>query len=103
MSLSRTRDSVAASLAAAAAAAAAPASPAAKTSGRSGSVMSGVDGCCEATMMISRMRGMPRVTLASPRPAWWKVLRVICVEGSPTDCAASSPTASPGCVRGEGR
>lgn len=41
-------------------------------------------------------RGIPSVTLASPRPAMWKVLSVICVEGSPTDCAASTPTASPG-------
>ena len=28
----------------------------------------------------------------------WKVLRVIWVEGSPTDCAAITPTASPGCT-----
>jgi len=68
-----------------------------------------------AVMMISRNRGIPRVTLASldgnngwlkwrpygsrlayPLPALWKVLRVICVEGSPIDCAASRPTASPG-------
>jgi hypothetical protein len=26
----------------------------------------------------------------------WNVLRVICVDGSPTLCAATTPTASPG-------
>mmetsp|Transcript_37319 Transcript_37319/g.92763 ORF Transcript_37319/g.92763 Transcript_37319/m.92763 type:complete len:217 (-) Transcript_37319:1414-2064(-) len=50
-------------------------------------------------MRSSRRRGIPRVTLASPRPAKWKVLSVICVEGSPTDCAATHPTASPGAAR----
>lgn len=30
--------------------------------------------------------GIPSVTFISPRPAKWKVLSVICVEGSPTDC-----------------
>ena len=65
--------------------------------GLSGRVMSGVDGFFDATMMISRMRGMPRVTFAAPCPAKWKVLSVIWVDGSPTDWAASKPTASPGC------
>ena len=32
----------------------------------------------------------------SPLPAKWKVFRVIWVEGSPMDCAASTPTGSPG-------
>jgi hypothetical protein len=32
-------------------------------------------------------------------PAIWKVLRVIWVEGSPTDWAAITPTASPGATR----
>ena len=40
--------------------------------------------------------GIPRVTFISPRPAKWKVLSVICVLGSPTDWAASTPTGSPG-------
>lgn len=43
--------------------------------------------------------GMPRVTFISPLPAKWKVLSVICVEGSPMLWAASSPTASPGSQR----
>ena len=32
-------------------------------------------------------------------PAMWKVFSVICVDGSPTDCAAMTPTASPGGAR----
>ena len=28
-------------------------------------------------------------------PPWWKVLSVSCVPGSPIDCAAITPTASP--------
>ena len=36
-----------------------------------------------AVMRISRRRGIPSVTLASPRPAMWNVLSVICVLGSP--------------------
>ena len=43
--------------------------------------------------------GMPRVTFISPLPAKWKVLSVICVEGSPMLWAASRPTASPGSHR----
>jgi hypothetical protein len=61
----------------------------------SGSVMTGVLMRAAAVIRISLRRGIPSVTLASPRPAMWKVLRVIWVEGSPTDCAASTPTASP--------
>ena len=32
-------------------------------------------------------------------PAKWNVLRVICVPGSPMDCAPIAPTAVPGCMR----
>ncbi len=49
-----------------------------------------------ATIRISRNRGIPNVTFISPRPAKWKVLRVIWVEGSPIDWAANIPTGSPG-------
>mmetsp|Transcript_5031 Transcript_5031/g.18314 ORF Transcript_5031/g.18314 Transcript_5031/m.18314 type:complete len:214 (+) Transcript_5031:1365-2006(+) len=66
---------------------------------RSGSVITGVLIVREAARRISRRRGMPRVTLASPRPAKWNVFSVICVDGSPTDCAARTPTASPGSAR----
>mmetsp|Transcript_27715 Transcript_27715/g.66797 ORF Transcript_27715/g.66797 Transcript_27715/m.66797 type:complete len:232 (+) Transcript_27715:1455-2150(+) len=48
--------------------------------------------------MISRSRGIPRVTFA-PAPAKWNVFNVICVDGSPIDCAAIQPTASPGSAR----
>ena len=41
-----------------------------------------------AVMMISRNLGMPSVTLASPRPALWKVFSVICVDGSPEGAAS---------------
>lgn len=34
--------------------------------------------CAAAVIRISRKRGIPSVTLASPRPAMWKVLSVIC-------------------------
>ena len=51
-----------------------------------------------ATMMISRRRGTPSVTLPAPKPAKWKVLRVIWVDGSPIDWAANTPTASPGSI-----
>ena len=45
----------------------------------------------------SLRRGTPRVTLDfSDTPAKWKVLRVICVAGSPILCAAIGPTISPG-------
>ncbi|GBC73947.1 hypothetical protein HRbin04_01357 [archaeon HR04] len=40
--------------------------------------------------------GNPRVTFLSFIPAKWNVLRVICVPGSPIDCAATIPIASPG-------
>ena len=50
---------------------------------RSGSVMTGVLILDAAVIRISRRRGMPSVTFASPRPAMWNVLSVICVDGSP--------------------
>mmetsp|Transcript_45944 Transcript_45944/g.89767 ORF Transcript_45944/g.89767 Transcript_45944/m.89767 type:complete len:218 (-) Transcript_45944:2296-2949(-) len=68
---------------------------ASSSSPRTGTDMVGVERFLEAVMMISRSRGMPRVTFA-PEPARWKVLRVICVDGSPTDWPAMHPTASPG-------
>lgn len=40
-------------------------------------------------------RGTPNVTFLSATPAKWKVLSVICVVGSPIDCAAIDPIASP--------
>lgn len=36
-----------------------------------------------AALMISLMRGTPSVTFMLATPAKWKVLRVICVPGSP--------------------
>lgn len=50
-------------------------------------------------MGAGRYLGIPSVTFISPLPAKWKVLRVICVEGSPMLWAASRPTASPGSHR----
>ena len=47
-------------------------------------------------LMSSSKRGTPRVTFLAEFPAWWKVFKVICVVGSPTDCAAMVPTISPG-------
>jgi hypothetical protein len=38
-----------------------------------------------------KLNYIPSVTFISPLPAKWKVLRVICVLGSPTDCAARIP------------
>ena len=43
-------------------------------------------------MMISLMRGTPSVMFILATPAKWKVLRVICVPGSPMDCAPTAPT-----------
>merc|ERR1712157_715001 len=57
--------------------------------------MVGVFKTLDAVMMISRNRGIPSVTFA-PDPARWNVFSVICVDGSPIDCAAIHPTASPG-------
>lgn len=47
-------------------------------------------------LMISLIRGTPCVILMPATPAKWKVFRVICVPGSPIDCAAMAPTADPG-------
>uniref|UniRef100_A0A6B0UGN7 Putative secreted protein n=1 Tax=Ixodes ricinus TaxID=34613 RepID=A0A6B0UGN7_IXORI len=58
--------------------------------------MVGVAMLALATMSISRIRGIPRVTFISPLPAKWKVLSVICVDGSPMLWAAKRPTGSPG-------
>jgi hypothetical protein len=52
-----------------------------------------------AVIRISLSLGIPSVTLAPPCPARWKVFNVICVDGSPTDCAAMGPTDSPGWIR----
>ena len=58
-----------------------------------------------AMLMISVSRGTPSVTFLADTPAKWKVLRVICVVGSPIDCAATVPIISPGyavaCTRAE--
>jgi hypothetical protein len=35
------------------------------------------------------------VTFIDATPAKWKVLRVICVPGSPMDCAPTAPTVEP--------
>lgn len=40
-----------------------------------------------AALMISLMRGTPRVMFMEATPAKWKVLSVIWVPGSPMDCA----------------
>ena len=49
-----------------------------------------------AMLMISFRRGTPSVTFFAETPAKWKVLSVICVAGSPMDCAATVPMPSPG-------
>mmetsp|Transcript_99558 Transcript_99558/g.264612 ORF Transcript_99558/g.264612 Transcript_99558/m.264612 type:complete len:243 (-) Transcript_99558:847-1575(-) len=54
---------------------------------------------CFATLINSFSLGTPSVTFLAPTPAKWKVLRVICVAGSPTLCAARVPIISPGCAR----
>ena len=41
---------------------------------------------------------MPSVTFLAACPAKWKVLSVIWVDGSPIDCPATTPTASPGSI-----
>mmetsp|Transcript_69402 Transcript_69402/g.196753 ORF Transcript_69402/g.196753 Transcript_69402/m.196753 type:complete len:307 (+) Transcript_69402:946-1866(+) len=58
-------------------------------------VMMGVDTFLVA-FRISLIRGTPRVTFMLATPAKWNVFSVICVAGSPIDCAATTPTASPG-------
>jgi len=49
-----------------------------------------------AALMISLMRGTPSVMFIEATPAKWNVLSVICVPGSPIDCAPTAPTAVPG-------
>ena len=46
----------------------------------------------------STTRGRPCVMSAPATPPVWKVRMVSCVPGSPIDCAAMMPTASPGSV-----
>ena len=48
-----------------------------------------------AALMISLIRGTPSVTFMDATPAKWKVLSVICVPGSPIDCAPTAPTVEP--------
>lgn len=48
-----------------------------------------------AALIISLIRGTPSVTFIEATPAKWKVLSVICVPGSPIDCAPIAPTAVP--------
>ena len=49
-----------------------------------------------AMLMSSLRRGTPSVTFLAETPAKWKVFKVICVAGSPMDCAATVPMPSPG-------
>ena len=51
-----------------------------------------------AALMISLMRGTPSVTFIDATPAKWNVFSVICVPGSPIDCAPTAPTAEPGSI-----
>lgn len=51
-----------------------------------------------AALMISLIRGTPSVTFMDARPAKWKDLSVICVPGSPIDCAPMAPTFDPGSI-----
>jgi hypothetical protein len=48
-----------------------------------------------AALIISLIRGTPKVTFMDATPAKWKVLRVICVPGSPMDWAPTAPTVEP--------
>jgi hypothetical protein len=48
-----------------------------------------------AALIISLIRGTPRVTFMVATPAKWKVFRVIWVPGSPIDCAPTAPTVEP--------
>ena len=50
-------------------------------------------------LMISLIRGTPRVMFIDATPAKWNVFSVICVPGSPMDCAPMAPTAVPGSIR----
>jgi hypothetical protein len=44
-------------------------------------------------------RARTSVTFMEATPAKWNVLSVICVPGSPIDCAAMAPAAVPGSMR----
>ena len=46
-------------------------------------------------LMISLMRGTPRVMFMLATPAKWNVLSVIWVPGSPMLCAPKAPTVEP--------
>ena len=48
-----------------------------------------------AALIISLMRGTPRVTFIDATPAKWKVFNVIWVPGSPMDWAPTAPTVEP--------
>ena len=63
----------------------------------SSALIIGVD-TLRAALIISLIRGTPRVTFIDATPAKWKVLSVICVPGSPIDCAPTAPTAEPGSI-----
>lgn len=52
-----------------------------------------------AALMISLIRGTPRVTFIEATPAKWNVFKVICVPGSPIDCAPTAPTVDPKIAR----
>jgi len=45
--------------------------------------------------IYSLIRGTPCVIFIEATPAKWKVFKVICVDGSPIDVAATAPTAVP--------
>jgi hypothetical protein len=64
-------------------------------------IISGVsmDALLACRSMISRSRGTPIVTREPTRPEWCGELSVICVEGSPMDCAAMMPHVSPAASR----
>lgn len=49
-------------------------------------------------LMISLIRGTPRVMFMEATPAKWNVFRVIWVPGSPMLWAQSAPTAEPGSI-----
>ena len=49
-------------------------------------------------LMISLIRGTPKVIFMEATPAKWKVFRVIWVPGSPMLWAHSAPTAEPGSI-----
>jgi len=51
-----------------------------------------------AALMISLIRGTPSVTFMDATTAKWKVLSVICVPGSPIDCAPTAPTVEPSVI-----